>query len=150
MIEAGYRIYKKPKKDENGVIDWDSVIYYNFDKSVGGRGTTSVSTSNENNRLELKTFGRTPYVYYAGETDYDKFSLVGAFHYNEETGETARQQVDRFKQLVKRREILVVENSQGQEFLCDVNITNEAAPSLYVEKDMDYIEVTVECTEIDF
>lgn len=137
-MEAGYTVYSES----------DNTTRYDFDRNIGG--LDSVNTKHEDTRLELKTFGRVPYVYYAGQSDFRKFSLKNTFHYNYDTGETARQQVDRFKALVAKREVLVVENSQGQKFLCDVNITGESAPLLYVEEDLDYIEITIECTQIDF
>ena len=138
MIDAGYIIYDHI----------DEGVSYPFDKTLGS-GIDSVSQGNEDNRLELKTFGRFPYVYYAGKTDYATFELSTVFTYNEQTGVSARQQVDEFSRLVKTRRSLTVDNSQGQSFKCDVKIIGENSPSLYVEKELDYIELRVRCTQID-
>lgn len=121
---------------------------YYFDKSVGSRGLEDVSVENVENRTELKTFGRFPYVYYAGHTDYAVFELSTVFIPDDEIGKTARQQVDEFRSLVKQRKTLTVENGQGQTFKCDVQIIEERSPKLYVENDMEYIEIRIRCTQI--
>lgn len=141
MIDAGYLIYRR--------VD-NPTIKYEFDKSIGGRGVESVSTRHNNNRTQLTTFGKVPYVYYAGATDFVEFNLSTVFYYNNETNETARSQANRFKEMIDRRETLIVENSQKQKFFCDVNIVSEVAPQLYVERDMDYIEIEVRCIQIDY
>lgn len=138
MVDAGYLIYDPS----------DSGNKFYFDKTLG-RGLDSIGVRNENNRTMLKTFGEVPYVYYAGETNFVEFGLSNVFVYNEETGETAREQVDKFKDMVNRRNMLMVENSQGQQFKCDVVIISEEFPKLYTEEDLDYITIEVECTQID-
>ena len=123
-------------------------VEYAFDVAIGGRGTDDVITTHNENRVELRTFGSVPYVYYAGETDYVSFDLSTVFYYDDENKESARSQMDRFKRMVRKRKILMVENSQGQIFKCDIFIAEERAPSLYVEEDLDYIEVKIRCTQI--
>ena len=106
ILEAGYRIY------DHSLLPND-VEYYDFEASVGGRGIGDVVVTHNENRLELKTFGRTPYVYYAGHTDYATFDLSTVFYYDDEKNESARRQMDRFKTMIKQRKALMVENSQG-------------------------------------
>lgn len=127
----------------------NTVTKYRFDKAVGSRGTSEVDVTKNENRLELRTFGRFPYVYYAGETDFATFNLTGTFIYDEETGKTPREQVDELKALIKQRKTLWVDNGQGQTFKCDVQLTSESAPNLYDEVNMQYITVKVKCTQID-
>lgn len=141
MDDTGYVIYSNTGS---------SGEKFKFNKSTGGRGVNSINVKHNNNRTQLTTFGRVPYVYYAGSTDFVEFNLKTVFHYDYDTGETARAQVDRFKSLIDNRETLVVENSQGQGFLCDVNIVGENAPQLYTDRDFDYIEIEVKCVQIDY
>ena len=124
-------------------------IKYPFDKTTSGRGVEDIGVENVENRLELRTFGKFPYVYYAGHTDFVIFELSTIFVRDELTGESARSQVDKFKKLIKKRKILWIENGQGQLFKCDVQIVDERSPKLYVENSMEYIEIRIRCTQID-
>lgn len=141
MIEAGYRIFHPDSPD----------IYYDFDK--GGAGLETVSTTNEDNRLELKNFGKFPIVYHAGETDYESFDLTGVFIPELDDGgfvvKKAKEIYDDFKAMINLREPLRVINSMGEELICDIEIKQRISPKLYVEHDMDFMEVTIGCTEID-
>lgn len=135
-IDAGYIVYDPSSP----------LIKYYFDK---GFSTDNISVTNIENRLELKTFGRFPYIYYAGQTNYAVFELTTIFMPDDKTGLTARQQVDNLKSLVKKRKPLTIENSQEQIFKCDVQITNESVPKLYTKQDFEYIELSIRCTQID-
>ena len=135
-----------------GYIVYDTsnpTIAFQFDKAVGDRGIETVSTSKVENRLELKTFGKYPYVYYAGQTDYKVFDLTTVFIRDEENNISAREQVNNFKTLIKQRIPLAVEDSEGQVFMCDVQLTGESKPKLFANYDMEYIEISIKCTQID-
>ena len=141
---GGYRIY-----DE----DEPNVKYY-FNKSSKNAGTAQYTLNQ--NRQELVTFGRVPFVYYAGETYYTTIKLdtifVDNYYYDENnnlTTLTVREQVNNFKALLKKRIPLVLENSQGEKFMVDVVIDNESTPINHVEKEsLNYIEMSITCTDI--
>lgn len=143
MTDAGYQIYHPSSPSKR----------YDFDKGAGG-GIPTVSTGQEENRLELKTFGSRPYVYYAGHTDYATFDLNGVFvtEYGDD-GHTivkrAKTIFEEFKSLLRHREPLIVVNSMGDRYICDVSLNPTSTPLLYTDRDMDFIEVSVKCTEID-
>ena len=120
---------------------------YHFDKSTNSRSIDTVSVDKVENRLELKTFGRFPYIYYAGETNYRVFDLTTVFV--DEDDKNCRDQVDDFKAMLMKRIPLVVENAQGQVIVCDVVLSNESSPKLHaLEDSLNYISITVRCTEI--
>lgn len=120
---------------------------YHFDKSTNSRSIDTVSVDKVENRLELKTFGRFPYIYYAGETNYRVFDLTTVFV--DEDDKNCRDQVDDFKAMLMKRVPLVVENAQGQVIVCDVVLSNESSPKLHaLEDSLNYISITVRCTEI--
>lgn len=139
---GGYRIYNNNNPE----------IKYYFDKSTKGLNTAQY-THNQN-RQELITFGRVPYIYYAGETDFQAIKLDTVFVNNicqdgECTSKSAREQFNEFKTLILKRVPLVLDNSQGEIFLVDVVIDNENTPQNHVTNEsLDYIEVSVTCTEI--
>lgn len=138
MEETGFRISSIAHPTE----------YFYFDKSVGRRGVENVQTNHNENRTELVTFGKHPFVYYAGQTDYVSFSLSGTFIDEEEM--TCREQVDRLKEILNEREYILVENSQGQKRLCDVTMTSESSPQLHhLGESLNYITVSVNCVEIE-
>lgn len=139
VIDTGYVVYNPSNPSDK----------YFFDKTVGSSGSRDVNISNMENRLELKTFGRFPYVYYPGKTDYLVFELSTVFIPDEYSGKTARKQIDEFKALIKKRIPLMVENGQGQQIKCDVQIVGEKSPQLYTLEDFEYIELTIKCTQID-
>lgn len=142
----GYSIYHPDVYGEWGGYRFD------FDKTIGQTMAVVNATQHEN-RTELLTFGSKPYVYYAGNADYMSFPLQGIFvtEYDSE-GEVERRAIDiynEFKRVLRRRVPLLVENSIGEEFNCDVSLAQRVSPLHYAENDMDFIEVNVTCTEID-
>lgn len=138
---AGYQIYHPKEKNKK----------FDFDKNTGG-GNPTTSVDYNVGRIELETYGRTPYVYYAGNTNYVNFDLQTVFvsEYDDNNIMTKRavEKFYEFKELLDRREPLIVASSTGEVFLCDVTISQRTTPSLYVDGDMDFIELTVHCLEI--
>ena len=126
---------------------------YEFDKSSGRSGIKTTSIRYTTSRQMLTTFGRVPYVYYGGHTNFATFDLSTIFlaQYDENTGVktlTAREYAKKFIDMVNLRKPIIVENSQGMKIKCDVQITSDVSPVLYAEDDMEYIEISISCTEI--
>lgn len=124
--------------------------FFEFDKNFGGVQT--VSEVNEKNRTELKTFGRLPYVYYAGETDYQVFDLSTVLLSSERDDASVDTPASKFyvqlKRLIRRREPLVVETPLGEKLLCDVSLNPTNIPYGYNDEYFNYLEISVHCVEV--
>ena len=151
-LEAGFEIY-----------GLNSSKKYYFETTTNS-GIDMVNMKKNENRLELRNFGKMPYVYYSGHTNYRTFELTtiftdlekGDFECDGIDGEvevfvnkTCREQVDEFKALLMERKPLIVYNTQDQYFVCDVELIDEISPKQHLLTDtLNYIEITVKCTEI--
>lgn len=141
-MDSGYLLYLKDRPD----------IKYEFNKTSGKSGVTTTTKKHNNARVSLNTFGKFPLVYYSGCMDYVTFDLSTIFiaTYND-IGEkmlSARQQADAFIDMTKTNKPIVVENSEGKTYICDVQITSDASPTLYEDDTLEYIEIGVSCTQI--
>lgn len=143
-MDSGYLLYLKS----------NSKIQYEFNKTTGKSGLKTGSTKRNVSRTSINTFGRAPFVYYAGTMKYDTFDLSTVFlAVHDEKGNkilTAREHADRFIAMVDTHKPIIVENSQKQQYICDVQITNEITPILYEEDTMEYVEISISCTQIDY
>ena len=125
---------------------------YYFNKSSNNMDMAQYNINTS--RTELTTFGRVPYVYYGGSTNYHTIRLESVFvqglcqdgNINEFS---AREQVDAFKLLISKHVPLVLENSQGEGYIVDVVIEREETPTNHVtQESLDYIILNIICTEI--
>lgn len=142
----GYSIYHP---DVEG--DWGG-YRFDFDKTIGATIET-VNVTHNQNRLELRTFGARPYVYYAGHTNYQSFALHGIFvdesNLDGDVDKTALEIYNEFKKVVDMRIPLKVENSMGEVLNCDVVLDQRVAPLQYSKGGVDFVEVNISCVEID-
>lgn len=143
-MDSGYQLYLKQ----------DISKKYDFNKTSGK--SSSLSTDSKKQvvaRQQITTFGKVPYVYYAGATCFSTIDLTTVFlaTYNSKGNKelTARGHADEFIAMVNKRKPIVVENSQGMKLICDVQITNDVSPTLYTEDDLEYVEISVSCTQIE-
>lgn len=151
-FDSGYLVYLQIYQDVidqgNGLLDYKG---FEFNKRTG-KNAANVSTKKNIARQVITTFGKTPFVYYAGNTDYKSFDLTGVFlaQYDKHGDKvmTAREYADLFIDMVDQHRPFCVENSQHKKVICDVVITNEVTPLLYDEDTMEYVEITINCTEI--
>lgn len=143
-MNSGYILY----------LETDKSIQYEFNKTSGKSGLQTTSTKKNVSRVSLNTFGKVPYVYYAGEMNYATFDLSTVFlAVYDDAGTkilTAREHADKFIAMVDKHKPIVVEDSQKRKFICDVQITNETTPTLYENDSMEYVEISISCTQIDF
>lgn len=126
---------------------------YYFDKSVNQMDSTTYEL--RNSRVQLDTFGRVPFVYYGGNTNYQVIRLENVFveglcQDGEKITDSARKQVNDFKKLLEKRVPLILENSQGEGYVVDIYIEREETPKTHHtgENLLDYIQIVIVCTEI--
>ena len=125
---------------------------YYFDKSRNNNEVAQYSLNTS--RQELKTFGRVPYVYYGGHTNYHTIRLVSVFvqglcQDGSVMEKSVREQVNDFKNLIAKRLPLILENSQGEGYVVDVVIDREETPKNHVTNEsLDFINISIVCTEI--
>lgn len=145
MLDSGYLVYLKN----------DTQTKYEFNKTTGKGSSLSTNSLKQNTSRQLiTTFGRTPYVYYGGNTCYKTIDLTTVFlaQYDDKGNKvlTARQYANQFIEMVNKRKPIIVENKeQGTTMICDVQITNDVSPTLYTKDDLEYVEITINCTEIE-
>lgn len=138
----GYALYSKNNMS----------VQYLFDKFIGTGGSTkTVDLKPNRQRTQLDTFGRFPLVYYAGKQSYRSFSLSTVFvAETDDNGivlRSAKQVGDDFAALVTGQNTLIVEGC-GEKMLCEVQITSYNVPVLYDEEILDYVEMSITCTEV--
>ena len=139
---GGYVLYEPNNPD----------VRYYFDKSANNMSLAQYNLNTS--RVELPTFGRVPYIYYGGHTNYHTIRLEGIFvqglcQDGSIKEESARKQVDAFKLLLSKRIPLILENSQGEGYVMDVVIEREETPTNHVtQESLDYISVSIICTEM--
>lgn len=139
---GGYVIYEQSNPDDR----------YYFDKNPNQMDMAQYNI--ETSRQQLNTFGRVPYVYYAGHTNFEVIRMDGAFveglcQDGSKNTLSSRKQVDGFKRLLQKRVPLVLKNSQGEGYIVDVVIEREETPkNHYSGESLDYIVLTIICTEI--
>lgn len=143
-MDSGYIVYLKS----------DNTVKYEFNKTANkSSGVNTNSKKQTTSRQLITTFGRTPYVYYGGNTCYNTVDLSTVFlaQYDDKGNKilTAREYANQFIEMVNKRKPIVVENSQGMKMVCDVQITNDVSPTLYVEDAMEYVEISISCTQIE-
>lgn len=144
-MDSGYVLYLKNDKSNQ----------YEFNKTTGKSSSLSTNSRKQVvSRQLITTFGRTPYVYYAGNTCYKTIDLSSVFlaQYDDKGNKilSAREYADQFIEMVNKRKPIIVKNhQQGIEMICDVQITNDVSPTLYTEDDLEYVEISINCTEIE-
>lgn len=141
MDESGYVLYLKK----------DPYTKFYFNKNTG-KNNVEVSQTINVTRQSLDVFGKYPYVYYVGNMNYRTFELSGVFiHTEDEYGNkklTASEHAQFFEELVNGNRDFIVENSKKEKFLCDIQIKTISAPLLYEEDQLEYVTVSISCTEI--
>lgn len=139
--ESGYVLYQKNMPE----------LKFYFDKSIG-KSHIEISQNINQTKFILNTFGKYPYVYNAGNMNYRTFDLTGVFLATENNlGEkvlSASEYATQFENIVNQKNPFIVENSKGENLLCDVEIKSISAPMLYFENDMEYVTINITCTEI--
>lgn len=143
-MDSGYILYLKNDRNNQ----------YEFNKTTGKSSNLGTNSRKQVvSRQLITTFGRTPYVYYAGNTCYNTIDLSTVFlaQYDDKGNKilSAREYANQFIEMVNKRKPIVVENSQGMKMVCDVQITNDVSPTLYENDTMEYVEISVSCTQIE-
>ena len=139
---GGFVIYEMNNPDEK--------YYFNKSSNNMDMAQYNINTS----RTELTTFGRVPYVYYGGHTNYHTIRLESVFvqglcQDGSVMEKSVREQVNDFKNLIAKRLPLILENSQGEGYVVDVVIDREETPKNHVTNEsLDFINISIVCTEI--
>lgn len=137
---GGYLLY--PISDENKK--------FNFNKHTSSNSIDSQEMFNTNKKV-LTTFGKYPFAYRVGNSNYRTFDLVTTFIaiYNDDGSRVGViDQVNDFKDALEKESTFVVETPLNERLKCFVELKSIDFPYGFNEKNYEFATVNISCTEI--
>lgn len=112
-----------------------------FDKHFGS--APAIDKQKFDNRVILNTFGSHPFIYRAGQSNYNTFILSTVFVKN------PKQELKDLEDMISCGVELVVEDGLGEKIIADIQIVNQQQDKLASQGYKEYIVVEIEVVEID-
>ena len=126
------------------VVDKDTGNVLTFDKSFDSK--PMVDTQLNQGRYSVETFSKYPSIYY-NETLYHTFTLSSVIVPDELTksGDTYLNILNKF---IIEHKPMIVKSGNGEVYVCDLSNLKKSSP-LNTWDGYDYLEISIDCQEID-
>lgn len=123
------------------IVDNDISAIFAFDTTLDDETRTVDSILNQD-KIIIETLSKYPQIYYS-DKEYHSFTLSAVVATNDYSFNEYTQLVN----MITQHKSLIVKGSSGDIYVCDVSVPQKSS-LLKAYKTNDYIDLTVECTEI--